>query len=469
MKNSTIKQHKQIGKELVPPFMQEPLGSIMHLCSWSKERLPEYIWIGILRNSCNNKKDYFKKFYHLKEYMLKTLEEPTDKFSTILKLKREDKISLFEKIKEVFGDKVLDPIIIVSNFDKDLRDSFLDKSNTNNKRISTINEIIKKMYDRHCDFAMDVRYSALILKINKIYFPSNDMIIKDAIQKYPLLENDNPLIDMYKISLSSLEGMDFFDSTYDYSKYFYEEMYLMTDCNPKIIVYPKTGDIDLLTTKIRELKKLILKSEEIKSDDKRDVIVGNIVYIYKIVKEIIDNNLYDSIISRFVLRTITEVIVNIKFLCSQEKDNPDIWEAFKDYGNSKYKMIYKRIEEGTTLNDNCKHFDEVMLKLLANETKSEEFLKVSFKDFADKNVRQKFILVDEKDLYDTYYDYDTCFTHGYWGAIRESSLLTCDNPAHNYHSVADTECNQKLINCCDDLIFLIDKIIVIMDSEFGVN
>ncbi len=469
MKNSTIKQHKQIGKELVPPFMQEPLGSIMHLCSWSKERLPEYIWIGILRNSCNNKKDYFKKFYHLKEYMLKTLEEPTDKFSTILKLKREDKISLFEKIKEVFGDKVLDPIIIVSNFDKDLRDSFLDKSNTNNKRISTINEIIKKMYDRHCDFAMDVRYSALILKINKIYFPSNDMIIKDAIQKYPLLENDNPLIDMYKISLSSLEGMDFFDSTYDYSKYFYEEMYLMTDCNPKIIVYPKTGDIDLLTTKIRELKKLILKSEEIKSDDKRDVIVGNIVYIYKIVKEIIDNNLYDSIISRFVLRTITEVIVNIKFLCSQEKDNPDIWEAFKDYGNSKYKMIYKRIEEGTTLNDNCKHFDEVMLKLLANETKSEEFLKVSFKDFADKNVRQKFILVDEKDLYDTYYDYDTCFTHGYWGAIRESSLLTCDNPAHNYHSVADTECNQKLINCCDDLIFLIDKIIVIMDSELGVN
>lgn len=469
MKNSTIKQHKQFGKELVPPFMQEPLGSIMHLCSWSKERLPEYIWIGILRNSCNNKKDYFKKFYHLKEYMLKTLEEPTDKFSTILKLKREDKISLFEKIKEVFGDKVLDPIIIVSNFDKDLRDSFLDKSNTNNKRISTINEIVKKMYDRHCDFAMDVRYSALILKINKIYFPSNDMIIKDAIQKYPLLENDNPLIDMYKISLSSLEGMDFFDSTYDYSKYFYEEMYLMTDCNPKIIVYPKTGDIDLLTTKIRELKKLILKSEEIKSDDKRDVIVGNIVYIYKIVKEIIDNNLYDSIISRFVLRTITEVIVNIKFLCSQEKDNPDIWEAFKDYGNSKYKMIYKRIEEGTTLNDNCKHFDEVMLKLLANETKSEEFLKVSFKDFADKNVRQKFILVDEKDLYDTYYDYDTCFTHGYWGAIRESSLLTCDNPAHNYHSVADTECNQKLINCCDDLIFLIDKIIVIMDSELGVN
>ncbi len=109
-----------------------------------------------------------------------------------------------------------------------------------------------------------------------------------------------------------------------------------------------------------------------------------------------------------------------------------------------------------------------MLYINFIETKSEEFLKVSFKDFADKNVRKKFIEVDEKDLYDTYYDYDTCFSHGYWGAIRESSLLTCDNPAHNYHSVADTECEQKLVNCCDDLIFLLDKVISIMNDEMGV-
>ena len=95
--------------------------------------------------------------------------------------------------------------------------------------------------------------------------------------------------------------------------------------------------------------------------------------------------------------------------------------------------------------------------------------KVSFKDFADKNVRQRFIEVDEKDLYDTYYDYDTCFSHRYWGAIRESSLLICDNPAHNYHSVADTECEQKLVNCCNDLIFLLDKIISIMNDEIGVK
>lgn len=297
MKNSTIKQHKQIGKELIPPFMQEPLGSIMHLCSWSKERLPEYVWIGLLRESCNSKKDFFNKFYYLKEYMLNTFSEPCDKFSIILKLDSNKKTALYNKIKEIFGSNVLDPIIVVSNFDKETRNSFIDRSKSNNQRIEKIVDIIEKMYDRHSDFAMDIRYCALILKINKICFLKENMIIKDAIQKYPSAEKDNPLLDAYKVSLSSMEGMDFVESSYEYSKYFYEEMYLMTDCKPKTIVYPESCNKELLIDKIKELKNLILKSEEIKADDKRDVIIGNITYVYKLAKEIIDNELYMSITS----------------------------------------------------------------------------------------------------------------------------------------------------------------------------
>ena len=220
MKNSTIKQHKQIGKELIPPFMQEPIGSVIHLCSWPKERLPEYVWIGLLRDSCINKTDFFNKFYYLKEYMRQTFNEPCDKFSLILKLDSTKKKELYNKIKEIFGNNVLDPIIVVSNFDKETRKSFIDKSKSNNQRIDKLVDIIEKMYDKHSDFAMDVKYSALILKINTIYFRKQDMIIKDAIQKYPSTKEDDPLLDTYKISLSSVEEIDFFESNYEYSKYF---------------------------------------------------------------------------------------------------------------------------------------------------------------------------------------------------------------------------------------------------------
>lgn len=472
MKHSKIKEHENTGKELIPPFLKGEMGSIIQLHSWSRERVPEYIWLGLLRNSCATKKEYFDKFYNLKEYILNKYEEPLDKFSNILKMDKSNKKELFEIIAGIFGQNVLDSLIVVSYFDDDIREIFYNKDNSNDERILKLQEIVTKMYERYNEFAMDVRYSVIILKLNKVRFLSNlmDSIMVEAIKKYPYLEYNSPEMELYSTSLSSFEGMDFsLNNNYEYSKYFYEEMYLMTDCNPMILSFEENIDYEKLKEKMLELKKLLIKSNEITYDDKRDVIIGNITYVYKMINEIISNNLGNSIISRFVLRTISEIYVNIKFLSLRSKIEPKIWESFKDYGNGKYKLIYKKIEEGISTAENCSHFNSDILKLLSNENKSEEFLKVSFKNFADKKVRQKFIDVGEKDLYDTYYDYDTCFSHGYWGAIRESSLLFCDNAAHNYHSVPDIECQQKLICCYSDLCFLLDKIIKIMNEELGVE
>lgn len=470
MRHSKIGEHENTGKELIPPFLKGEMGNLVQLHSWSKERVPEYVWLGLLRDSCSSKKEFFDKFYFLKDYILEKFEEPIDKFSIILDLNENDKIEIFEKIKNFFGDYVLDPLIIVSYYDESLRKCYFNKKISNNERIKKIKDVVTKMYERYDDFAMDVRYCAIILKLNKIRFNANQTIMINAIQKYPFLDNDSPELSLYRTSLSAFEGIDpTFDKEYKYSKYFYEEMYLMTDCKPVFLDYGENESLDELNEKMRDLRKLLIKSNEIKYDDKREVIVGNITYIYKMINEIISNNLGNSIVSRLVLRTIAEIYVNIKFLVLKSKNEEKIWESFKDYGSGKYKMIYKKIDEGISIADNCTHFNKDLLGLFANENKSEEFIKISFKNFADKNVRQKFQDVGEKDLYDTYYDYDTCFCHGYWGAIRESSLLLCDNAIHNYHSVPDTDYNQKLMCCYSDLCFLVDHIIEIMNNELEVN
>ena len=69
----------------------------------------------------------------------------------------------------------------------------------------------------------------------------------------------------------------------------------------------------------------------------------------------------------------------------------------------------------------------------------EEFLNMDTRYFDSQSIRQKAESVNEKELFGLYYDYDTSFEHALWGAIRESAMLKCDNPAHQYHNVPDIE------------------------------
>lgn len=466
MKHSKLEQHVNSNRELIPPFLQGDMGKIIKLQSWSKDRMPEYLWIGLLRKSVD-RTTFFEKMWYLKEYILNKYEEDIGKFSTILKLSDNDKEELFNKIKYLFGNNILDPLIIVSYFDSQLRNVFYDKNNTNDNRIKEIENLTKEMYDRYSEISMDVRYIIIILKTNKLRFIKGQSII-NVLTEYPTTDFNDPKMEMYKVELSSFEGV-IFGENYEYSNYFYEEMYLMSDCNPLILNFGYNDKREELKERLIEIKDLLIKSDEIKYNHKKDVIMGNLSYIYKIINEIYISKLENSISSRLVMRTLVEIYINLKFISLKEKEDKDIWESYKDYGSGKYKNIYKKIEEGKVTCSNNSHLDKNILKILANELKDEEFIKIDFKNFANKSIRQKFEDVEEKELYDIFYDYDTCFTHGYWSAIRESALLFCDNPLHNYHCVPDNNGEQKLMDISSDYIFILDKIINIVKKELEIS
>ena len=90
------------------------------------------------------------------------------------------------------------------------------------------------------------------------------------------------------------------------------------------------------------------------------------------------------------------------------------------------------------------------------------------KYFNNDNIRNKAIKVKEKDLYGLYYDYDSAFEHGLWGAIRESALLKCNNPAHQYHCVPSIDNEVSLKSIFTDCVYIMNKIIHFLDSLYGV-
>ena len=68
MKHSKLDQHTNSNRQLIPPFLTGEIGERIELHSWSQERLPEYLWIGMLRNSVD-RKTFFNKMWYLKEYI----------------------------------------------------------------------------------------------------------------------------------------------------------------------------------------------------------------------------------------------------------------------------------------------------------------------------------------------------------------------------------------------------------------
>ena len=54
------------------------------------------------------------------------------------------------------------------------------------------------------------------------------------------------------------------------------------------------------------------------------------------------------------------------------------------------------------------------------------------------------------------------------GAIRESALLKCNNPAHQYHCVPDIDDEANLKSVLPDCVMIMNKTIKLLDDIYGI-
>jgi hypothetical protein len=191
---------------------------------------------------------------------------------------------------------------------------------------------------------------------------------------------------------------------------------------------------------------------------KFSVIMGITIYVVKLYSEIRKNKLDNTISARIIFRTIIESYINLKYLMFKEPTQSDIYEMFQNYGIGKYKLVMAKIREEKYSSNEFIHFDPKALEIYVNEFRSEEFQEISLGFFDRGNIRNKFNLVNESELYEIYYEYDTNFAHALWGSIRESAMLLCDNPAHLYHTVPDYTFEQELISINGDCEMVLKKL-----------
>lgn len=476
-KKTKLSEHIFKKGKFITPW-NNALGDLLQNQSWALSRLPEFFWIALIL-------DYYgrEKSINIMVAILDRLHDISNDiemplFSQILHLEKEKLELFFGDLCKIISPSVLSPLTLIYTYsDYPIFTKFFYSSEMILKdRKNVLESTLKKCYGPQTDFTTDIKFWSLYLiaKNKKLIFSTQCEKGIEAITNYMNTSHYDDRMHTYRPMIRALEGtvsslaMENINNE-NFLNEFWERISIMSDCNLYTIKFEleESNGIDYINktkTILRFLTNLFVATNPL--NQKMLVILGLLTYAYKIVLEVVEHNLYNTIIGRNVIRCLVELYIMLKYLLKKEKDNLKIWEEFQEYGIGQFKTVLARSRDFQPKTSNHVSFD--LIDVIVNEYKREEFLNMDTSYFDKQNMREKANFVGEKELYGLYYDYDSAYEHGLWGAIRESSVLNCDNPSHQYHFVPDYENQQKLKSIWPDCIYIMNKIIDTINSEYEI-
>ena len=470
---SKLSDHRfQKGRFITPINALSGVQELEDEKSWTYGRMPEYLWIGLLLRSYGREEGLRKA-----DGVISTLHKLapdlyTARLSQILKLDADTQKMFYQYIVCIGAREALAPLTIFLTASKApiFAEYFYSPEQSVEDRCEVIIQTMRNIMDHQSNEATDIRFVALWFHL----LSGNMHLLKEQIElvsAYPKAEHADEIMRMARPTVRALEMLilTFKETDSVYLKNFWRCASEMTDCETYAIEYPKeqrniTAYMEKLHGVFVYLSELFVRIDPL--DEKMNVLLGIATYSYKRLKEIYEHQLFNSISGRSCVRVLIEDYIMMKYLVKNEEDHDNIWRDYQLYGIGLYKLVLSRHRDGEAQIES--HFDNKYIEALVNEFKDEEFIDMDTRYFDRQNVRLKAESVGEKDLYGLYYDYDSSFEHGLWGAIRESSLLKCNNPAHKYHCVPDIENQTRLKTVLPDCIMVMNKIVSFLDELYGI-
>ena len=464
-----LSKHIKKGDTLYTPYTDpDGLGAKLSLSSWSRNWLPEFLWIGLIIYKQGRKKGLESIYYIIDELVSYSICIP--QFSKIRELDRGQREHFWSIVLKYVSSDILAPFTIVATPDMDdvFYNFFFDFTMNIDESISVLFSIIEACNKFHDELTTDICFAVVwfYAKNGRLHISSELELLPKALTDYYKHEHSDEFMRNYRpVIRSTFQGLCGIDSSKEFSKLIWERLGEISECNPLKIVWEGREDMTFFEKTTKVIDYIAMTNDNKKMDEKYAVVMGLTCYIYKIYREISEKKLQNNISGRILFRTMVESYINLKYIMLQENEIPDVYSRFKAYGLGKYKLVMAKMREGKYVVSDDAQFDQKMMELLVNEDMDEAFVNTSFGYFDKTKINNKFTLCGEQMLYEIYYEYGTNYTHGFWGAIRESSMLICDNPTHNYHTVPDYYAEQNLRSVSDDCDMLMKKLFELI-SEY---
>lgn len=471
MEKLKLENYKMKKGVLVAPFSELP-G--LRLGNWTYQRLPSFFWFALILKEYDHS-DGLEICGKIIKYIHDTHKLEFPLFSEILKLDETQQVDIFMYVNTLVEPKVLYPLTLIFSYSKYpfFAKHFYD-TDLNIDRKKVLMELIKDTYDNQSELSSDLRFliiwSAVVA--NKVKF-MRGLSITEALTNYPYTPHSDDNMRLWRPSVRATElGLqDIIRYDSDFNMVFWKEMSEMTQCELFVFHYEEKENFDEEKLYVDKCKKIAeyyngLFQNFHPLDSKMEVLISIYGYSYKRMLELVEHNLFNQISGRSIVRNIIENFIMIKYLVLEETNHPNIWKEFVSYGLGQLKLILLKYKDKSRSTPVDSHFNVDYIESILDSETDEKFLNLDTRYFDKKNIREKAISVDEKDLFDFYYDYDSQYEHGLWGAIRESISVSCNTATHQYHHTIDYENKQNLSSVWNDCKKVMDKTIIYLNSIY---
>lgn len=320
--------------------------------------------------------------------------------------------------------------------------------------------------DHQSEKSTDIRWFKVMLPImaGKMHFPKEMADHVEELYKYPNKGDLRSVRPSIRASEMTLRRSPTPIWVYD----FWKECSLNTDCiDPTDLEKDIQGRPTNLTSvnvfKCRDdvmVRFFECRTSE-RVDARLDSAFGLVLYSLSIVTEIGAYSGHESLLGRLGLRSLVEVLITLKYLAF--KDDPKIWSAWRVYGAGQAKLAFLKAQEIT--GDLPEFYELEQIRQIANEDIWQEFLDIDLGNWDRSNLRAIASACGAKDLYDQYYGLTSSFTHGHWGAVRDTNFITCHNPLHRLHRIPRI-IHRHLSSMESDAVLLTNNAIDILDKLY---
>lgn len=480
---SRISEHTREGSKLSPPLNQIPMTS---MSSWADDHMPEMLW-AVLLTSVFERKEYLGCFTEIailcKEWFKRTEGAETqaqeeseaerkpvlDVFVDQTKLSEvsDEQLRQFLAIplRHPLGYAALRPLLLIDSLpgrDRWIREL---KTEATGGDWDTLAKAVAGVLDHQSEQSTDIRWFKLVLTAISGYMQFHPKM-SERIEEVRLYPNKG---DMRRVRpfIRSGEMMLRRNPPSRWIETFWDELMRKTGC----IDPTKPGDHAFTDTTINPTTLYAARHDVIdrffhhmtatRVDARLDCSFGLVLYGLSIIEEIGAHRAHTRIIGRLALRALAEIDITLRYLIHMQ--SYELWRSYRVYGAGQAKLAFLKAQEAE--GDLTQFLDENALHEIANEDKWQEYLDIDIGHWADSNLRKLSIDSDAKDVYDKYYDWTSGFTHGNWGAVRDTNFLTCHNPLHHLHRIPRLV-HRQLNSVEVDAVDLINDMIRRLDALF---